>query len=275
MSRMPQVVSKNLVSSGDRAGSSSASSRIDLLERDGYSGLAMWKRALAVSFHGAAASTYGYAICWQNVSQASQQLYMRSNPMVRVYGRWRFLTYNCLIMQFVAFSLCLTSHFVPRLRKPRDFFFTTFAFPVGMGVVSTFWAIWFYLGREYIFPASVEAYYPPWLNHITHTIILPINLIELIAIKKQYSSDKRSITTLSAYTLSYLSFLLYIRWQTGRFVYPFLNQMDSVGVSAFITGMVVYVVVMYKSGKLLHDCVHGLRRVKERLTSSPKDKKKH
>lgn len=221
-----------------------------------------------IGFHGSAASTYGAALCWQNVSQTAHALYLRSNPSVRIYGRWRFLTYNCLIMQFAAYSLCLTSHFVPRLRKPRDFFFTTFALPIGMLVVSSFWAIWFIAGREYIFPVALEAYYPSWLNHITHTIIAPINIVELLANKKEFSTDRRSITALAGYTVSYTSFLLYIRWQTGRFVYPFLNHMDAFSVGAFITGMVVYAITMYKSGKFLHDAVHGIKKVKARITGS-------
>lgn len=235
-----------------------------------------WRRPLIITFHGAAASVYGYAICWQNVSEAAHKFFMVSNPYVRVYGRWRFLTYNCLIMQFVAFSLCLTSHFVPRLRKPRDFFFTTFAFPVGMLVVSSFWAIWFTAGREYILPASAELYYPPWLNHITHTIIAPINLAELLLNKKEYSSDRRSIIALVGYTVSYTSFLLYIRWQTGRFVYRFLNHMSAVPVGAFITGMVVYGICAYKSGKLLHNLVHGVSSFKDKMsTGNSKHKKKY
>lgn len=271
---MAQVVSKTSTElSGDRNGERTSNS---VRHRNSNESLVTsWKPPLMVAFHGAAASTYGYAICWQNVSQAAHTLYLKSNPYVRVYGRWRFLTYNCLIMQFVAYSLCLASHFVPRLRKPRDFFFTTFAFPVGMLVVSSFWAIWFIAGREYIFPASVEIYYPPWLNHITHTIIAPINMVELVLNRKQYSSDRRSITALAGYTVSYTSFLLYIRWQTGRFVYPFLNHMSAVPVGAFIVGMVVYGICAYKSGKFLHDFVHGIGAIKNKFIVGSETKKKH
>lgn len=218
-----------------------------------------WRRPLLIVFHGAAASTYGFAICWQNVSAASYQLYLRTNPIMRVYGKWRFLTYNCLVMQFVAYALCFGSHFDRRLKRPKDFFFTTFALPVGMLVVGSFWSIWFVAGREYIFPATLEPYYPPWLNHITHTIIAPINLIELLIVKHQYSTDRRAIVPLTAYIASYTSYLLYIRFQTGRFVYPFLNKMDAVPVGAFICGMAVFAVCFYKSGKLVHDFVHGIK----------------
>lgn len=183
---------------------------------------------------------------------------------MRAFGKWRFLTYNCLVMQFVAYSLCLTAHFVPKLRRPRDFFFTTFAFPIGMLVVSSFWTIWFVAGREYIFPIALEPYYPPWLNHVTHTIIAPINLAELLLVRHHYTSDRRSLTPLVGYVLSYTSFLLYIRFQTGRFVYPFLNKMDAVPVGAFMTGMAVFTIIFYKSGKLLHDCMHGLKCLRDK-----------
>lgn len=171
-------------------------------------------------------------------------------------------------MQFVAYSLCFTCHFVPRLRKSRDYFFTTFAFPVGMLVVTSFWCIWYIAGRDYILPLSLEAYYPNWLNHVTHTIIAPINLTELILVKHQYSSDKRSLIPLVGYISSYASFLLYIRFKTGRFVYPFLNKMDSIPVGAFMIGMGVFCVIVYKSGKLLSNFVHGIKSIKDKFSSS-------
>lgn len=176
-------------------------------------------------------------------------------------------------MQFVAYSLCLTSHFVPRLRRQKDLFFTTIAFPVGMLVVTSFWAIWVVAGREYILPASLDPFYPPWLNHVTHTIIAPINLIELVAERHQYANDKSSLRWISSYILSYTSYLLYIRFHTGRFVYPFLNKMDAVPAGAFITGMAVFALVYYKSGRLIHDFVHGVKSIKSNTTKNNKAKK--
>lgn len=176
-------------------------------------------------------------------------------------------------MQFVAFSLCFTAHFVPRLRKPRDFFFTTFAFPIGTLVVFSFWTIWMVAGREYILPVTMDAFYPPWLNHVTHTIIAPINLAELILVKHNYSSDRRALTPLLGYILSYTTFILYIRFTTGRFVYPFLNKLDAVPVGAIIAGMAVFTVAVYKSGKLIHDFFHGIKAIKDRY--SPKTPKKN
>lgn len=217
-----------------------------------------WKRSLLIAFHGTSASIYGFAICFQNVSESSAQLYLRSNPLVRDFGKWRFLTYNCLVMQFVAYSLCFTTHFVRRLRRPRDYFFTTFAFPIGMVVVFSFWSIWSIAGREYIFPVSLEPYYPPWLNHVTHTIIAPINMAELLLVKHNYSSDKKSLVPLTGYMATYISYILYIRIQTGRFVYPFLNKMGPMSVGGYIVGAATSAVIVYKIGKLIHGFVHGI-----------------
>lgn len=193
--------------------------------------------------------------------------------MVRIYGKWRFLTYNCLVMQFVAYSLCVASHYVPRLRKPRDYFFTTFAFPVGLIVVTSFWAVFHIAGREYIFPAALEEFYPPWLNHITHTVIAPINLLELVVVKHQYSTDRKSIVPLIGYLASYTSFLLYIKFKTDRFVYPFLNEMSAVPVGAFFIATGVFALFCYKSGKFIHELIHGSSKCKS-VSKTSKHKSK-
>lgn len=183
---------------------------------------------------------------------------------MRVFGKWRFLTYDCLVMQFAAYALCLASHYYPGLRRTRDYFFTSVAFPLGMTVVISFWSIWLIFGREDIFPQSIEQYYPPWLNHVTHTIIAPINLIELIAVRHSYSNDRRAIIPIVAVAGSYTSFLLYIRFRTGRFVYNFLNKLDAFGVGLFLAGTAVFLCVMYKAGKTIHNYVHGIKSLKDK-----------
>lgn len=201
---------------------------------------------------------------------ASQQLYLRTSPAMRVFGKWRFLTYDCLIMQFAAYSLCLAAHYYPSLRRTRDYFFTSVAFPLGMTVVISFWSIWLIFGREDIFPQSIEQYYPPWLNHVTHTIIAPINLIQLISVRHNYNTDRRALIPLAAIAGSYTSFLLYIRFRTGRFVYNFLNKLDAFGVGFFLAGTAVFLCAMYKTGKIIHDYAHGIKSSKDNGKKSKK-----
>lgn len=189
---------------------------------------------------------------------ASRQLDLRTSPDMRAFGKCRFLTYNCLVIQFVAFSFCFATHFFPKLRQVKDYWFVTAAFPIGMLVVSSFWAVWLICGRENIFPKAIEQYYPPLLNHITHTIIAPINLAELVLVKHKYpSSELKAGIPLIIITTSYTSLLLYIRYKTGRFVYNFLNDWDALPVGIYLTGTAVLFYLMYRLGKCLHNYVHG------------------
>lgn len=155
------------------------------------------------------------------------------------------------------------THFVPKLGKIKDFCFTTFAFPIGSLVVVSFWTIWFVAGREHIFPVNAEEFYPSWLNHVTHTVVLPLNLVEIILVKHKYSEKiKSSIISLVGFILTYTTFILYIRYQTGRFVYPFLNKMDPIAIGTFMIAMAVYTIGMYQCGKFLNNFVHISKKEK-------------
>lgn len=212
-------------------------------------------RPCLVAFHGAAASMYGFAIGWQAVSTKSAQLYQLTNPAIRVYGKWRFLTYQCLVIQFIAYSLTMATHFSPRFRRTRDFVFTTLAFPLGVVVVTTFWSVWFVAGREYIFPAALEEYYPAWLNHLTHSIILPVNLIQLAVEKHQYAG-KSSYLTLCGHMVTYSSFIMLIRYQTGKHVYPILQKLDGLPAVAFMASCGIFALICLKAGKSLSNMLH-------------------
>lgn len=179
------------------------------------------------------------------------------HPGLRPYGKLRYLTYNCLLLQFAAYSLCLASHFVPRLRKFRDFFLTTLALPVSALVFIIFWGVWHFIGREQIFPVALEQFYPNWLNHITHTIILPINLFELYLVRHEYSASSKSLPVLLGYMLTYATFLVYMKLQSGVFVYGFLNQLDFKGVTIVLASAAVIVSGFFFFGKALTKLFHG------------------
>lgn len=176
------------------------------------------------------------------------------DPVLSKYGHWRFLTYNNLVVQFLTYLALLLSHYVPAAVKWRNYLFTVLALPVGMFVVITFWSVWFIAGRENILP--VEANCPDWLNHICHTIILPINFIQLAVMKHNYLPDKEALISLSGFLMLYNVYILYIRWQTGKFVYVFMNKMSGVLVGVFIVGMLIMALAFYKLGKFIHDYRH-------------------
>lgn len=233
------------------------------------------KKPLLIAFHGTATSMYGFAIGWQAVSAKSAALYQLTNPAVRIYGKWRFLTYQNLVIQFITYSLCMASHFSPRFRRSRDFVFTTLAFPLGMVVVGTFWSVWFVAGRQYIFPVALEEYYPSWLNHITHSVILPLNIIQMAVEKHQYAASKVSYMTLCGHMLSYTTFILFIRYQSGKHVYPILQKLDGIPAVGFMLSCGVFALFCYKSGKIIHDLIHGSAKLIKDKCLSVKDSDKN
>lgn len=174
---------------------------------------------------------------------------------LRAYGQLKFLTYQCLLIQVLNSFLHVAAHFIRALEKPRDFVFTTLAYPVGSIVVYSFWAVWHLMGRQFIFPVELSQYYPDWLNHATHTIIAPLNIVLLLTIHHKYPRNGAWYTTI--YFALYTIWLHFIKFQSGHFVYRYLEAMDDMTrvVYFLLTGIFAY--LAYKSGQYLTGSVHG------------------
>lgn len=170
------------------------------------------------------------------------------------YGQLKFLTYQCLLIQLLNALLHVGAHFVDSLRKPRDFVFGVLAYPTASIVCYTFWAVWHLVGREYIMPAEMDQFYPPLLNHSTHSIIAPVNIIYLLLVNHKYFKSGTFFNLL--YYASYVTLLLYIKNESGLFVYKYLETMNNIERVVYFscTGLMGY--LMYKSGQLLTSVVH-------------------
>ncbi|KAG9509292.1 Lachesin [Fragariocoptes setiger] len=171
---------------------------------------------------------YGFSILYQGTPTRLHPVIIRSNPAMAILGKFKFLTYQNLLIQFATYGLILASHRIPRLRRPADYIFTVLAVPLGCSVVFSFWGIWLSVGRQYIFPVELDSIYPNWLNHVTHTMPVIVNTLEQILVYHQSPSTKGAMVGLTGYLVSYASILLYVRHETGFFVYPFLNHLDAV-----------------------------------------------
>ena len=155
-------------------------------------------------------------------------------------------------MHCATYSICFVSNFVPSLRKFRDALFTTITLPISIYVFTTFWAVCAY-DRELLLPVRLELtnVFPSWLNHICHTLIMPGNIIEMMLVKHRFSSDKKSLTTLTCFSGVYVCFCLFSRYELGKFAYPLLDAMGPVGVGAVMLGSVFCILSQYKLGKYI------------------------
>lgn len=176
-------------------------------------------------------------------------------PELRSYGLLKFLTYQCLLIQLLNAILHVGAHFSRALSKPRDLIFTCLALPVGSIVVLTFWTVWHVMSRELIFPEVLDEFFPNWLNHSTHTIIMPVNILMSILIHHHYSS-KGALLALG-YNALYTVYLHIIKAQTGMFVYKYLDTFSETERLIYFACTGLFVYLMYKSGQILTNLFHG------------------
>ncbi|KAM4730514.1 androgen-dependent TFPI-regulating protein isoform 2-T2 [Anableps anableps] len=125
-------------------------------------------------------------------------------------GPWKYLTFLNLLLQMTFFGLAAVNDFQPgkkaesALNRWKDLLFSVFAFPVGMFVVLLFWTIFAY-DRELVYPATIDAFFPPWINHAMHTFVLPVLLGEVLVQPHTYPQMKRALAALFVVGLAYLS----------------------------------------------------------------------
>ncbi|GIX92342.1 hypothetical protein CEXT_744271 [Caerostris extrusa] len=124
-------------------------------------------------------------------------------------GRLKYLTYWNLIVHFLyfAFSCAIdvmkSSSKHSKLTRVRDNLYAGIVVPYGIFVVFMFWGI-YSLDRELIFPTALDAFFPSWLNHVSHTVILPVLLIETYIIKHRQPSLLDALKYAAVFGLAYL-----------------------------------------------------------------------
>ncbi|KAK0149920.1 Androgen-dependent TFPI-regulating protein [Merluccius polli] len=223
-------------------------------------------------------------------------------PGIFVYGGpWKYLTFLNLastvllcivlyicwtILQMVYFGLAAVSdlHAGKKsskiLNRCKDLLFSVFVFPIGMVrthknpllqnakrldimfVVLLFWMIFAY-DRELVYPATIDTFFPPWMNHAMHTFVFPILLGEFLVQPHFYPKTQHGLGALGVVGLSYLSWyvisytVIWVYLSVGIWVYPLLGLFSNGGlVGLFLFNMSV-VTLLYLLGEKLNCCVWG------------------
>ncbi|XP_038051416.1 androgen-induced gene 1 protein-like isoform X2 [Patiria miniata] len=174
------------------------------------------------------------------------------------YGMTKFLTMWNMVFQLTYFFICCVSDLVassgahsPLTRKIaafRDWFLAAVAFPIGTLVVTVFWGLWA-IDRELIFPKILDEFFPAWLNHVMHTTVLPILLLDMFLVRHRYPSKLTGILGLAVVALSYLSWILWLGFVADIWVYPFLKVMEGPVFVGFILTTSVLLLGMYLVGE--------------------------
>lgn len=175
-------------------------------------------------------------------------------------GQWKYLTILNLLLQAIFFGVACLDDVLKRItgRKNikfvtafRDLLFTTLAFPISTFIFLSFWTIFLY-NRELVYPRSADAIFPVWLNHAMHTSIVPLSLLEIVLRPHHYPSRKAGLTLLAAGSLAYISRVLWIYSETGKWVYPVFAKLSPVGLAVFFSLSFVLSAGIYLFGEKLN-----------------------
>ncbi|XP_046753510.1 androgen-induced gene 1 protein-like isoform X6 [Diprion similis] len=195
-------------------------------------------------------------------------------------GQFKYLTFWDLILQAVFFFVCLLNDFGgsnelcpakrPILRRVKDFFHASLGFPVAMFVGVTFWAL-MAVDRELVLPAAIDAYFPWWLNHLMHTLIMVTTLLEMIIAPRQYPKRLSGLGGLLLFMAAYLVWLLIIYAVSEIWVYPVMEVLSWPLRIVFFLVLFLFTAILYILGEYLDRLIWG--RAKKSVGKSAKKKK--
>ncbi|XP_073338519.1 androgen-dependent TFPI-regulating protein [Pagrus major] len=195
-------------------------------------------------------------------------------PGIFVYGGpWKYLTFLNLLLQMTFFGLATVNDLQPgkksesTLNRCKDLLFSVFAFPVGMFVVLLFWTIFAY-DRELVYPATIDTFFPPWMNHAMHTFVLPVLLGEVLVQPHTYPQTKHALAALGVVGLSYLFWIIWVYLSVGIWVYPLLGHFSTNGLMGFFFFNMSVVTLLYVLGDKLNS--HVWSKGRTRMTTKAK-----
>lgn len=108
----------------------------------------------------------------------------------------------------------------PLIRQIKDVLFSI-TLCTALYVVLVFWVFYTFAKRA-IFPVEAEKAFPVWLNHLMHTLILPIILIELLVTNRNYPSKKTGFSVTIFLTVFYAGYIHIVNFKYGIWPYPFM-----------------------------------------------------
>ncbi|XP_078045469.1 androgen-induced gene 1 protein isoform X4 [Augochlora pura] len=187
-------------------------------------------------------------------------------------GMMKYMTIWNVIIQMLFYFLCMLNDWFgtnainpkkpPLIRKMKDFLFASVAFPIAMFVSVTFWGL-MSIDRELVFPKAIDPYFPWWLNHLMHTMVLVSILIELILSPRQYPRRFSGIVTVVLFDFVYIIWIHVIYYKSGAWVYPVLSAMSFPIRTIFLGSTVAFSVISYYLGEALDNFVWGKKCVAE------------
>lgn len=210
-------------------------------------------------FHGAVTVTY---FCALSAFQKLPPMPLK-RPHEHYAGRWKYLTYWNLVCHFLFFAFsCIVdlmkspSNYYYKFTKIRDRMYAGIVMPYGVFVVAVFWIL-YAIDRELIFPKVLDAVFPVWLNHVSHTMILPVLLVETYILRHRHPRRKDGIIITATFGLVYVIWVLYLALVMDIWPYPILQILNWGQRVAFFGVGILFLSLLYVVGETINMCCWG------------------
>ncbi|XP_066269636.1 androgen-induced gene 1 protein-like isoform X5 [Branchiostoma lanceolatum] len=175
-------------------------------------------------------------LCLYILQELYGMFFMR--PHLKVRRLWlrrsTSLTVWTLMGHTVFFGSCVLADLIEGvlgkkaagLRKVQDYVLASVLFPMSMIVTVVFWGM-YAVDRELIFPAALDKIIPPWVNHVWHTTVVPVLLLEMYLVHHRHPSRQAGLTGAVTVGIVYLIWVLIVAQVGGFWVYPFMAAMSN------------------------------------------------
>lgn len=172
-------------------------------------------------------------------------------------------------------STKVSVHSRPLITKFRDYCFVSFAFPLTFDVAGMFWLL-YQIDRELVFPQTLDAFFPWWLNIFVHANIVVFILIDMILVHHNYPSRKSGLTGTAIFMMGYFIWVHYIKYKSGHWVYLVLNVFTVVQRTLFFIAIWPMGISFYYVGEYLNKKIWSEKRILEgsREIKGPSNKSK-
>ncbi|XP_063243849.1 androgen-dependent TFPI-regulating protein-like [Bacillus rossius redtenbacheri] len=139
-----------------------------------------------------------------------------------------------------------------------NYLFCALVFPLTIYVSSTFWIMFAY-DRELLYPRALDAASPPWFNHVMHTSILPVALLELALHRHRFPPPRTACLSLAALLAAYGLAMTYVYFRYNVALYPLYPMLNWTQRGLFFAVSVAECSVFYLLGEKLNTLCWGNR----------------
>ncbi|XP_044151445.1 androgen-dependent TFPI-regulating protein-like [Bufo gargarizans] len=123
-------------------------------------------------------------------------------------------------------------------------------------VFLSFWALYSY-DRQLVYPEGLDKVIPQWLNHAVHTAVFPIAVLEILTSPHRYPPKRKGLALLGICSISYISWVIWIYFADGNWVYPFLGILSPFEFFIFLLSSHILAASVYIVGETLNYVVWG------------------